>query len=141
MIGQALFQRKALAQQWLWVSYGAIGAGLVLIAIVFMSDDANADVKLGILPATGIMIYIQTKMRSKKPMVTIHDDHVEIDQTSLHLIRYSDIQKVERPSRRRLALVVRSDDGGTRKITIALDLLEENQGEQLAEFLSSKAAS
>ena len=139
IIGQTLLQRKSLVQQWFWVSGGAIAAGLVLIAVVLMSDEAQASPMIFTFPGVGIIMLVQTVMRSKKRMVVVHKDHVEIDQAGLHLVRYSDLQKVERPNQRRLNLVARTDDGGTRKIAVALDMLEQDQGEQLASFLSGKA--
>ena len=140
MVGASLLQRKALVQQWLWVSWGVIVAGLVLLVIVLMSDDARADIKIIIFPVVGISLLIQTILRSKKPIVIIHKDHVESSFPRLELVRYRDIQKVERPDHRRLILVARTNDGDARKITIHLDTLEKDQGEQLAAFLSSKAA-
>lgn len=73
-------------------------------------------------------------------MVIIHEDHVESNYPRLELIRYRDIQKVERPNNNRLNLAVRTDDGKTRKVMIPLSALEPDQGEQLVKFLSSKAA-
>jgi len=137
--GQTLLQRRSLVQQWFWVSGGAIAAGLILIAIVLMSDEASASPMIFTFPGVGIILLVQTIMRSKKPMVVVHRDHVEIDQTKLHLVRYSDLQKVERPNQRRLDLIAKTDVGETKKITIALDMLEQDQGEQLALFLSGKA--
>jgi len=133
MIGQSLFERKSRTQQWLWLDGAQIGTGLVLMVIL-------QNMAFGGLAVWGIISLILTKKRSRKPMVIVREDHVESNYPTLQLVRYSDIQKVERPNRRRLVLVVKTDNGETRNIKIALDALEQDQGEQLAAFLSKKAA-
>ncbi len=138
MIGTSLYRRKQRVMMYLWL-YGAMtGAGLLLLLVTAMNDKEPRHA-IGLM-AMGIVFFIVTKTRSSKPTVIVKDDHIEIDQGRLHLIRYRDIWKVEKPEGKRvLKMTAQNNGGGTKTINILLSELEDAQGAQLAVFLKSKA--
>ncbi|HWR71822.1 MAG TPA: hypothetical protein VN604_01490, partial [Nitrospirota bacterium] len=116
--------------------------GLALMGLAFIGVEISKQQPLsgtaGFMAVFGIGMTVRTALRRRHPLVALHGDRVEINQTNRpEQVRYKDIIGIDQPDGKRLELKVR-DGHGNRKITIRLTLFEKNDSERLVEFLMKR---
>ena len=137
MIGSKLYQKK----ERLYLLLGLYGILAVLglsysIMVAMRNQDPSAGA--GFMIVFGAGMCIATYIRSRKPVVIVQEERLELNQTNRpEHVRYKDITNVEQRGKEQIVLSVR--DGHTpRKVIIYGTYLEKKEAEQLWVFLKKK---
>jgi hypothetical protein len=138
MIGPKLYQKRQRILLFLSL-YGVLALIGVAFIVTAIRRDENPSGAAGFMVVFGVGMCIRTFLQSRRPLVVIHEDQVELNQTSRpEYIRFKDIAGVDRPDEKRLVLTVR--EGHTnRKTTVWLSHLAPYDAEQFADFLKNKS--
>jgi hypothetical protein len=137
MIGTKFFQKKERTYLFLAL-YGVLALLGVLYSIVMITRGQNPPAGAGFMVVFGIGMCIQTYMRSRKPVVVVQEERLELNQTNRpEYVRYKDITGVEQRNAGQIVLKVR-DGHKPRMVIIYGKYLEKKDAEQLAAFLEKK---
>lgn len=137
MIGTKLYQKKQ--RLYLFVAlYGILAVLGAAYSIVMVRRDQDPSGAAGFMVIFGAGMAILTWVKGRKPLVALHEDRLELNQTNKpEYVPYKSITGVEERASGQLALKVR--DGHTPKVVIIYGkYLEEKDAEQLGKFLMKK---
>jgi hypothetical protein len=138
MIGSKLYQKRQRVILLLSL-YGILA--LIGIAFIVTSISRNQDPSgaAGFMVVFGVGMCIRTFLQSRRPLVVIHEEQMELNQTSRpEFIRFTDIAGVDRLDKKRLVLTVR-EGHANRKTTVWLNHLSPSEAEKFADFLIHKS--
>jgi hypothetical protein len=137
MTGSKFYQKKQRIYFFLAL-YGILGLiGIAFIAAA-VSRSENPSGAAGFMVAFGAGMAILTWVKGKKPLVVLHSDRLELNQTNRpELINYRDIVRAEQQDAKRFVLILR-DGHSNRKVTIYTQHMDKADGEKLALFLTKK---
>lgn len=137
MTGTKLFEKRIRVLLFTLLYGGLAVAGLVFIGLEILKGRPLSG-PAGFMAVFGIGMTVRTVLRSRRPLVVLHTDRIEINQTNTpEHVRYKDIIAVDQPDGKQLVLKVR-DGHADKKTTIRLTLLEKNDSERLAVFMTSR---
>ncbi len=137
MVGSRLYQNRKRVLFFL-ITYGllgVLGVGLIMFSLIQGHELSGAE---GFMLVFGAGMFLVTLFKSKKPVVLVYDEVLELKQTNkAEYVRFRNISAVRRPADDRLVLTVR--DGHDKKdVTIWLKYLNSDDAERLADFLIQK---
>ena len=137
MIGTKIFQKKARVYLFLAL-YGMLALLGIAFSAVLIKRNQDPSAAAGFMVVFGVGMCIQTYLKSRKPVVVVQEEQLELNQTNKpEFIRYRDITSVEERHGGQIVLKVR--DGHTpRKVIIYGSYLEKKDAEGLAGFLGKK---
>jgi hypothetical protein len=137
MIGTNLYQKKARFYLFLAL-YGILAVLGIAYSLVMITRGQAPSAASGFMIIFGAGMCIRTFLRSRKPVVSVHAEQLELNQTNRpEYIRYRDIISVEQRKSGQIVLKVR--DGHTPRIVVIYgQYLETKEVEQLAAFLGKK---
>jgi len=137
MIGSKLYQKKERYYLFL-VLYGVLALLGAAYSIMLVSRNQDPSAGVGFMLVFGVGMCIATYIRSRKPVVVVEAERLELNQTNRpEHVRYKDITNVEQRGKGQIVLSVR--DGHTpRKVIIYGQYMENKEAEQLAVFLKKK---
>ena len=137
MIGTKLYQMKG--RQYLFLAlYGILAVLGIAYSIVMIARNQNPPAAAGFMIIFGAGMCIRTFLRGRKPVVSVLDEQLELNQTNRpEYIRYRDIISVEQRESGQIVLKVR-DGHAPRNVVIYGQYLEKEEADQLAAFLGKK---
>ena len=137
MIGTKLYEKKSRVYLFLAL-YGILAAGGALHAVWTARQGKPVPGGSGFMIVFGAGMAIRTFLKSKKPLVVVHEERLELNQTNkTESIRYKDIVGTEQPDNGRLVLITR-EAHATKKNIIWLSHLENDDAERFAAFMKKK---
>lgn len=139
MIGEVLYPRKDRASNQSWPYIILIIIAIVMIIAIASQGREVPPAIFTVIVFGGIFLF-QISAKKTKAVVLLKEDHLEINQGILTLVRYQDIQSVNRPQPGKLELLLQSKNGKTQTVKILLNDLEPLQVEKLVSFLSEQTS-
>jgi hypothetical protein len=137
MIGAKLYRNRRRISFSLAL-YGILALFGAAYAVLFISRGKMVPGGAGFMIVFGAGMFIMTLIKSRKPVVVVHEDLMELDQAGkTQFIRYRNISAVSRPDEKRLVITLQEAQVG-RKVTVWLKELERGEAEELAGFLMKK---
>ena len=137
MIGTKLYQRKSQARFFLamYVLLALAGGGLATLSIRSGQDVSGAS---GFMMIFGLGMAINTLIKSRKAQVSVHDEHLEVNQSRTpRTVRYRDMTGISRPDRNRLVITHRGERGERNEV-IWLKELDPAEVGRLYDFLTKR---
>lgn len=137
MIGSKLYAKRSRVYLFLAL-YGILSLMGIAHAVYTAKQGKPVAGGSGFMIVFGAGMAALTFLKSRKPLVVLHEERLELNQTNkAEYIRYKDIVGTEQPDAKRLVLKTR-DGHATRKNIIWLSHLEKNDSDRLARFLLKK---
>ena len=136
-IGAKLYQKRSRVRFFLitYAVLAAIGAALIILALL---QEQSAPGVAGFTLSFGAGMTILTWIKSRRPQITVRDEHLELHQQNKPVIvRYKSISNVTHAKDGRLVLAIR-EGHDIKNITVWLKMLEDADAEHLVNFCKNK---
>jgi hypothetical protein len=137
MTGSKLYEKRS--RVYLFLALYGILALMGIAHAVYTAKQGNPVAGgSGFMIVFGAGMAVRTFLKSKNPLVVIHDERLELNQTNkAEYIRYKDIVGTEQPDSKQLVLKTR-EAHTTRKNIIRLSHLEKDDADRFTAFMTKK---
>ncbi|HWR57326.1 MAG TPA: hypothetical protein VN328_00435 [Thermodesulfovibrionales bacterium] len=138
MTGEKLYPRKSRVYFFIFV-YGVLAVAGGVLSVQPVLRDQGPGGAAGFMLIFGVGMLVQTIIKSRKPLVTVYEDLIELSQSrKKEFIRFRHVVGVSQPDNKRLVVTLR-EHNVKENVTIWLRDIERSDAKRLYEFLAEKA--